>query len=232
MGNRGLLLELLELGASVSAGTELGLTPLHLAAQSGVLDSVTACLTAGANINAQTKCEMSTPLHLAIECLHKHVAFYLVDAGANVNPPNRVGRTPLHAACATGQFDIAAYLVRNGADVRAFDAHGWNARQIAELHGHRDIEEMIVRCTMEVSQAIIVDMPAAEWHSSLWNDVKRNYQARGAALRMHGSAAADTASLPSSVSETGASGRLGPSAGIGMTRVSKLARSAAMTLSK
>lgn len=250
MGNRDLLVELLDLGASVSATTGHGMSPLHLAAQSGVLDSVTACLTAGADINAQTKFEQSTPLHLAIERQHKNVAFYLIDAGAKVNVPNSVGRTPLHVACASGQFDLAAYLVRNGADVRAFDAHGWNARQIAELHGHRDIEEMLVRCTMVVAQAVIVDMPEAEWHSTLWSDVKRNYQTRDKTLKSRPASrsgddmgvlggggggrdedgTAGAAAVPGK--EGGGKKRFGYSNTMSVAHVSTLARSAATTLSK
>lgn len=176
IGNKDLLGDLIELGGSVTTANSHGMTPLHLAVQSGQVHSVSLCLTNGADINQPTSCELSTPLHMAVGAGMKSMTMFLVDAGAKVNVANAIGRTPFHLAAAIGRTDLGAYLLRHGADHRAFDYHGWNARQIAEFNGHREFEELVVRCDLTVHQSVIKELPPGSWQSSVWTDVTNTFQ--------------------------------------------------------
>lgn len=175
IGNKDLLQELIDFGGSVTATTEHGHTPLHLAVESGVLSSVALCVQSGANINAATFFERHTPLHMAVQDGKKAIAFYLIDVGADVNCKNAVGRTPLHLSAVLGRNDLAHALITHGADVDVMDTHGWTARQIAEYNGHRDFEEYMVRTKLTVCQSVIKELPPADWHSSIWSQVVVQY---------------------------------------------------------
>jgi hypothetical protein len=176
IGNKDLLSDLIELGGSVTTANAQGMTPLHLAVQSGQVHSVSLCLTSGADINQPTSFELNTPLHMAVGAGMKNMTMFLVDAGAKVNVANAIGRTPFHLAAALGRTDLGAYLLRHGADHRAFDYHGWNARQIAEYNGYREFEELVVRCDLTVHQSVIKELPPGDWQSSVWTDVTSTYQ--------------------------------------------------------
>lgn len=63
----------------------------------------------GANIHAQTDCTGETALHLAARYSRADAAQLLLNAGANANARDKIGRTPLHAAVAAdaqGVFQV------------------------------------------------------------------------------------------------------------------------------
>jgi hypothetical protein len=53
------------------------------------------------------------------------------------------------------------------------DHHGWEACQIAELMGHRELQELLIREGMSEKQAVMRDLPPAKWHSDIWHEVVR-----------------------------------------------------------
>jgi len=57
-------------------------------------------------VNIATKCECSTPLHIACERGFGQIAELLLKSGADVNACNILQRTPLHCAAVTGRTDI------------------------------------------------------------------------------------------------------------------------------
>jgi ankyrin repeat protein len=60
----------------------------------------------------------------------------LVEAGADVNKPDRTRATPLHLACECGaRPEAVSFLVEHGADVNARDGHGETPLQIAMKPG-------------------------------------------------------------------------------------------------
>ncbi|MYI44949.1 MAG: hypothetical protein F4123_00895 [Gemmatimonadetes bacterium] len=94
--------------------------------------TVTACLEAGADVNAISDSTWSpeergnTPLHFAARySWDRTVITALLAAGADVDARNRRGATPLHmAAAAYRDPAVVAELVEAGADVNARDGEG------------------------------------------------------------------------------------------------------------
>lgn len=74
-----------------------GFQPIHFAARQGNIGAVTALLDAGADIDARTKGDQSTPLLIAIINGHFDLAKLLIDRGADVRLAAANGVTPLYA---------------------------------------------------------------------------------------------------------------------------------------
>lgn len=163
--------ELLRLDSIVDALTTKGQTPLHLATYAGCYEIVIDLLAHKANVHITTITEKYTPLHLACEGGWKSIAHALVKHGAKVNALTSMERTSLHCAAVCGRTDIAAMLLRNKVDHKAMDVHGWTARQVAELYGHRDFQELMVQVGMREKQPVLKELPVAPWHSELWTEV-------------------------------------------------------------
>lgn len=72
----------------------------------------------------------------------------LINAGQNVNEPNRWGTTPLHAAAFWGQADIASLLLAKGAQVDAKRESGqgdmMTPLHLAALGGHRSVITLLL----------------------------------------------------------------------------------------
>jgi len=164
LGNYPVVKELLRLKSRVDVLTSKGHTALHLAVYGGSFECVKELLMHQSTVNVATKCECSTPLHIACERGFGRIAELLLQSGANVNACNILQRTPLHCAAATGRTDIGQLLLNNGADSDALDAHGWSARQVAELFSHRDFQELMVRDKLVEKQSVFKELPAAKWH--------------------------------------------------------------------
>ncbi len=94
-------------GADADARNGMGHTPLHLAANPGVVQTL---VEAGANVDARSN-DGSTPLHVATgEPFGGRVMAALLDAGADVNAVNARGRTPLDIATARAEDDKVELL--------------------------------------------------------------------------------------------------------------------------
>lgn len=170
--------KLLELSCEINATNDKGQTALHLAIYAGSVEIVKMLLASPlcADVNVYTENEWDGPLHMACEAGYRSITYALIEAGADVSKANKMERTPLHFAALCGRADIGSMLLRAGADARAVDIHGWNSRQLAELRGHREFQELIVRATMTEKMAVIKEMPPAEWHCELWNEVTNAHQ--------------------------------------------------------
>ncbi|MCE5315867.1 MAG: ankyrin repeat domain-containing protein [Parachlamydia sp.] len=95
-----------------------GMTPLHIAAQHGQLDTVQLLLANGAKID-ECNSDNDQPLHLAVRSGHLALAKALVTAGAPVNGKGAEERTPLHVAAFHGRTEIVKFLLTKGADIDA-----------------------------------------------------------------------------------------------------------------
>lgn len=108
---------LLAFRAEVNAKSQVGETPLNLAAERGDLSIVQLLIENGAEYIYQHP--NTTPLHSAVSKGHIDVVKYLIEHGAKVNARDKfpTGHTPLYLAVCTGHRDIAEFLLINGADV-------------------------------------------------------------------------------------------------------------------
>ncbi len=79
-------------------GTQGGLTPLLIAARQGYVDSVSALLDAGADIDQPSAGDRTTPLLIATINGHFDLALILLRKGADPNSASENGATPLYAA--------------------------------------------------------------------------------------------------------------------------------------
>lgn len=77
-------LRLLEEGASPHTPTDQGLTPLHLAARSGLLEVVIQLVLAGVELDPVVSLGM-TPLQWAIRAESVEVTQFLIESGADIN---------------------------------------------------------------------------------------------------------------------------------------------------
>ena len=91
--------------------------------------------TAG-ELNAAVKGSCSTPLHLAVMGNRVDILSVLLDAGATIDPKNRVGYTPLLVAVMKGYQDCAEELVRCGADLSACNKNGTSPLHLAVSREH------------------------------------------------------------------------------------------------
>ena len=93
---------------------------IHKAATFGNIEAVKQHLAAGTDVNARHKSGGLTPLHFAVDRVHKEVAALLIDKGADVNAKDDdSGVTPLHFAALEGQKEMAELLMAKGTDVNA-----------------------------------------------------------------------------------------------------------------
>ncbi len=89
-------------------------------------DTITACLSAGADPGVPVDSYRGTPLHHAARAASDPILInVLLAGGADVNARDLRGRTPLHeAARANPNPAVIAALLANGADVNASDLRG------------------------------------------------------------------------------------------------------------
>ena len=96
-------------GADANALNEQGFTPLHLAANSGDVDTATVLIGAGAKVNGRQKEFGLTPLHVAALNGHEEMVRQLLSYGAKADIVAD-GETPLTIAKAKGFGRIAGIL--------------------------------------------------------------------------------------------------------------------------
>uniref|UniRef100_UPI003D81C575 Designed ankyrin repeat proteins,Ferritin heavy chain, N-terminally processed n=1 Tax=Homo sapiens TaxID=9606 RepID=UPI003D81C575 len=143
-------------GAEVNAADDVGVTPLHLAAQRGHLAIVSVLLAFGASVNAADLWGQ-TPLHLAATAGHLEIVEVLLRSGASVNARDNIGHTPLHLAAWAGHLEIVEVLLAYGADVFAQDKFGKTPFDLAIDNGNEDIAEVLQRlleCRRDAEAAI------------------------------------------------------------------------------
>lgn len=85
------------LGYDDLVGKQGGLTALHLAARDGRTEEVRLLLEAGADLNARTEGDQSTPLLVSLINGHYDLALEMLEAGADPNLASEDGVAPLYA---------------------------------------------------------------------------------------------------------------------------------------
>ncbi|XP_047104840.1 ankyrin repeat, PH and SEC7 domain containing protein secG-like [Schistocerca piceifrons] len=100
---------------------------------------------AGAEVDARTSLEQSTPLHWAARSGHAGVVRLLVGASADPNARDRWGRTPLHIAAMRGDAEAAAELLLAGADRGARNEDGRTPLDLARQEGKQELVDMLTQ---------------------------------------------------------------------------------------
>jgi len=90
-GNCDVVEELIRRGSLVNAVTDHGFTPLHLAAKSGSLPTVKLLCKNGANLDARTRTERNSALHIAVKEGQQAIIKFLLDLKVNPDPKNVLG---------------------------------------------------------------------------------------------------------------------------------------------
>jgi len=123
---------LLRAGADCNARDCMRATPLHYAVKVAQEDAVKMLVrTCGTHLEIDAEEDMFglTPLHMAAQYGLEEIVFLLLDAGANVNAPDRRVRTPLHHAVASitvGVGDPTPPMVPTVIQVHGFNVAATN----------------------------------------------------------------------------------------------------------
>ena len=144
---------LLDRGANANSRDSYGWSPLHLAAQQDLQDTVATLLENGASIRARNH-ERMTPLHVAAGDGAERSMGLLIKHGADVNAVDQYNGTALHRVAleslANGE-STARLLLKNGADMGIqadFSPVGWGqgpqtAMQCAQSSGNHRIVRLL-----------------------------------------------------------------------------------------
>ena len=106
---------LLAHGARPNAIRQAGTQPIHDAALGDNAEVIRELVMHGADVNARTRDEVQTPLHIAAAMGKTKAVEALVALGADLTIKDSKGRTPLDAAERAGLTDAAAFLRRAAA---------------------------------------------------------------------------------------------------------------------
>jgi uncharacterized protein len=103
-----------------------GFNAMLFAAQQGDIETATALLDAGANVDEGTE-EEGTPMLLAAASGHEKLALFLLNRGADPNAKDGFGMRPLHYALFKGFHEISS------AKNEPTDRFGWRRKNMMDL---------------------------------------------------------------------------------------------------
>ena len=118
----------------VHAKSELGSTPLHIAANTSSPEMAKSLIAKGANVNVHDGRGV-TPLQLAVTLGFPEGVELLVSQRARVDEPNSEGETPLISAVHRRDTALMRVLLKAGANPDRADNSGRSARDYALLNG-------------------------------------------------------------------------------------------------
>ena len=151
---------LLKHGASLSIANDVGAEPIHLAAQTGNVETIKVLVQAGADINEEVRTSHMTPIHFAAEYQDsfEHIVG-LANLGARIDGKDYMSWTPLHWASWRGHLASLNALLECGASVLTQTLDGNASIMLATANNSS-------RC---VQRLIEVGADASVIRSSQWN---------------------------------------------------------------
>ena len=138
---------LIEQGADINLKDKDKASPLHNAAYLGSLEIVDVLLKQGATSLNEGNFRGQTPLHFACERGHPDVATRLLDAGADIEARDMVGRTPLMTTGISKNLEIAKGLIKRGADINAVAKRGpatYTTLSVMAMYGFKDLVDLLI----------------------------------------------------------------------------------------
>lgn len=124
----------------------------------------------GANLHNQTDRTGETALHLAARYARSDAAKRLLEASANANVQDNMGRTPLHAAVAADAQGVFQILIRNRAtelDARMHD--GTTPLILAARLAVEGMVEELINCHADVNAVDDLGKSALHWAAAVNN---------------------------------------------------------------
>jgi ankyrin repeat protein len=124
---------LIDSGADVRICDRSGIDALHYASAKGHTEVVDLLIKHGASVRYDQP--KYTPLHFAAYHNYKDIAELVIDAGADINAVDNMGRTPLHEAAENGYGKMDELLLEHGADATIKDYDGKTPLDLAQEKG-------------------------------------------------------------------------------------------------
>ena len=142
---------------------------VHFSINKADIEKVRELVNLGINLNYVIYA--NTPLTLAIIKEHYDIAHVLIEAGADVNIPEKMDwhRQPIHLAAKVGDLDLVSKLVAHGACVDALDASQMTPLHWASLGGHASTVEWLIKHGVPVHKADYLG------HTALCRAAEQNY---------------------------------------------------------
>jgi ankyrin repeat protein len=118
-------------------------TPLHFAAQNGLLEVARQLLERNVEVDPRNNDE-TTPFLTALANGHSDVARLLLGHNADVHVHDDKGNTPLHFAARIGLLGVAQILLERNADVNSQSNHKSTPLLLASEFGHPDVVQLLL----------------------------------------------------------------------------------------
>jgi hypothetical protein len=172
-GSASLVFQMLTRGADPRAHDSLGVTALHLAAETGDAETIRLLIEKGAEIDARDSLAGFTPLEDAAASNHLESVRLLLSRGPDINvatnPPRaklEVGKlTPLMRAAVFGTPQMIEILLQAGAKVNEKDVQGRTPLMLAVASETQDpdIVRLLLQAGAEVHAASATGETALAW---------------------------------------------------------------------
>ncbi|KAK5644313.1 hypothetical protein RI129_005613 [Pyrocoelia pectoralis] len=155
-----IIAELLDLGLDIDEQDDQGDTPLLLALQSEMEDTVKLLLERGASVHIRNK-NYNCCLHNAINLPNVELLSAMIAKGADVNCRNWSEETPLLKALKAEKLEYAKILLENGAQCDVIDNENGSCLFYAAKFGFDDLVSDFI------SKGVSIDQPHSEGNAFL-----------------------------------------------------------------
>lgn len=143
-------------------------TPLIQAVKAGDATTAKLLIESGADVNAPDVVGGGrTALHWAVKDLRKDLIPVLLDAKANIEAPERQGKTPLAIACEGKDLEVVTMLVERGANVNVRDQIGGSPLLWASGLGTPEMVKYLISKGAEVNVVDVNGMTPLLWASGI-----------------------------------------------------------------
>lgn len=130
---------LLNKGANIIINDDIGMKPIDLASSRGHSEVVQLLLKH--TVDQPT----NTALHQAAWNEHEAVVRILLQYGASIDAPDKIGMTALHLASQMGHEILIRFLLEKNADINLKTYHGRSAVCLAAQGGYSNVTELLLQ---------------------------------------------------------------------------------------